>query len=419
MTTTKLPHVNIEGRRLTVLPALIDPHVHFRVPGGEHKEDWKTAALAAVRGGVTTVCEMPNNIPPCTTYERLLAKKRLINAQLQAIGIPLRYALYFGADQGSLDQIALARREAVALKIFMGCSTGGLVIESDEALDTSFRLAKEAGMLVAVHAEDEILLKEAKKRFAKDLEKTSDFALHSKIRPREAAIRACEKALHYCAKYQTPLYLLHIGTKEELELVREAKKSALPVYAEVTTHHLFLSEEDYQKWGAFVQINPPLRRLEDQEALWEGIEDGTIDTIGTDHAPHTLEEKRLPFGRAPSGIPGVETLLPLMLDAVNRGRLTLKRLLQLVRYKSEEIFALPPNEDRVLVDLNLEKEVRAQELSSKCGWTPYEGRILRGWPLYTILGGEVYCANQGTLVGKQQLEAYLSANQGGVFAATQ
>ena len=243
------------------------------------------------------MCEMPNNQPPCTTYERLLAKKQLVDAQLQEAGIPLHYQLYFGADKDHLDQIALARKECCALKIFMGCSTGGLVVETEEDLDEAFRRARDVGMLVAVHAEDEAMLKEAKKRFPQ----ATDPVLHSQLRPREAAVRACEKALHLCAKYNTPLYILHMSTKEELELVRQAKKSGLPVYAEVTTHHLFLSEQDYARHGTFVQMNPPLRTLEDQEALWQGVRDGSIDTLGTDHAPHTFAEKQLPLGRRPQG----------------------------------------------------------------------------------------------------------------------
>lgn len=405
--------VTIEGRTLTVLPALIDPHVHFRVPGGQHKEDWQHAARAAVRGGVTTVCDMPNNNPPCTTLERLIEKRKLIDAQLQEADIPLRYQLYFGADKGHLDQIAIVKRMCPALKIFMGCSTGGLVIDTDAELDTAFRLAKEAGMLVAVHAEDETLLRQARQLYAG----STDYAFHSKIRPREAAIRAVEKALSLCALHEVPLYVLHMSTREELELVRQAKKAGLPVYAEVTTHHLFLSENDYAIHGGFVQMNPPLRTVDDQEALWEGIRDGTIDTLGTDHAPHTQEEKKLPFGQAPSGIPGVETLLPLMLDAVAQGRLSLKRLLELVRFNSEKIFKLPPHDDMVLVDLDLEKEVRAEELASKCGWSPYCGRVLKGWPLYTILKGRVYIASQGTAEGKRQLEAYLCADVGGGLAS--
>ena len=402
-----LDTITIEGKTLTVLPALIDPHVHFRVPGAEHKEDWKTAALAAIRGGVTTVCEMPNNIPACTTYDRLIEKKKIIDSQLSEAGIPLRYQLYFGADKDHFDEIALVKKECPALKIFMGCSTGGLIIDNDTDLDTSFRLAKEAGLIVAVHAEDEEILRESKKKYPN----ATDYAIHSKIRPREAAIRAVEKAINLCNRYQVPLYILHMSTKEELELVRQAKKSNLPVYAEVTTHHLFLSENDYAAHGAFVQMNPPLRTQEDQEALWQGIQDGTIDTIGTDHAPHTLEEKRLPFGKAPSGIPGVETLLPLMLDSVNKGRLTINRLIELTRYNSEKLFKLSPQKDVVLVDLNIKKTVDTKELASKCGWSPYAGMTLQGWPLYTILKGRVFCTSQGTETGKRELETYLNSGK--------
>lgn len=406
--------ITIDGRKLTVLPALIDPHVHFRVPGMEHKEDWKTAALAAVRGGVTTVCEMPNNIPSCTTYDRLIEKKNLIDAQLKAVDIPLHYGLYFGADKEHFAEIAKVSGEAVALKIFMGCSTGGLVIDTDEALDEAFRYAKEAGLLVAVHAEDEALL--AQKR--EEYRGITDPAVHSKMRPREAAILATQKAISLSAKYCVPLYILHMSTKEELQLVREAKQQGLPVYAETTTHHLFLSENDYVEFGTLVQMNPPLRTVEDQEALWEALRDGTLDTIGTDHAPHTLEEKREPFGKAPSGIPGVETLLPLMLDAVNQGKITLDRLIGLTRTNSEKMFGLKTNHDVVLIDLKLEKEVRNQDMASKCGWTPYRGRVLKGWPVYTILNGRVHSTNQATTAGKQQLEAYLRANQEGIFANT-
>ena len=407
--------VTIEGRILTVLPALIDPHVHFRVPGGEHKEDWQHAARAAVRGGVTTVCDMPNNNPPCTTLNRLIDKRKLIDTQLQEAEIPLRYQLYFGADKGNLNQIALVKGMCPALKIFMGCSTGGLVIDTDEELDAAFRLAKEAGMLVAVHAEDEALLQAAKQLHS--VIGDMSFAFHTKFRPREAAIAAVEKALALCARHEVPLYVLHLSTREELELVRQAKKAGLPVYAEVTTHHLFLNENDYAIHGGFVQMNPPLRTVDDQKALWEGIKDRTIDTLGTDHAPHTIEEKKLPFGKAPSGIPGVETLLPLMLDAVAQGRLDLKRLMELVRFNSEKIFKLSTHNDVVLVDLELEKEVKAEELASKCGWSPYCGRVLKGWPMYTILKGRVYLASQGTPEGRRQLEEYLLAGKGGGLAS--
>lgn len=373
-------------RSLIKLPALIDPHVHFRVPGESYKEDWKTAAVAALRGGVTTVCDMPNNRPPCTTVQQLKWKKKQIEAQLKSVGIPLRYGLYFGVDKNHFDQIALAQHSCIALKIFMGSSHEGLVIDTDHALKEAFQKAHDCHLLVAVHAEDEALLAETRKKFIG----ATQPALHSQMRPPQAALRATTRAIELAKTYQTPLYLLHISTKEELELVRQAKKEKLPVYMEVTPNHLFLNESDYDKFGTLVQVNPPLRTSKDQEALWEAIQDGTIDTIGTDHAPHTLQEKQQPFGKAPSGIPGLETLLPLMLDAVSRNLLTLKRLIELTRTNAEKIFKLPPNQDAVFVDLEREKTISDQMIFSKCGWTPYRGRTLRGWPIYTQIKDQLY-----------------------------
>lgn len=384
------PEKVIDGSGLLMLPALIDPHVHFRTPGGEHKEDWKTASMAAVRAGVTTVLDMPNNDPACTTYDNLQKKKKLIDAQLESIGIPLRYGLYFGADKNHFDEIKKAAFESCALKIFMGCSTGGLVIDDDESLDLAFRAAAEAGILVAVHAEDETILKEERRKFPQPGHARN----HSLMRPKKAAIKATEKAINLAAKYKTPLYILHMSTKEELDLVRQAKKDGLRVYAEATTHHLFFTTSDYETLGTLVQMNPPIREKEDQEALWEALNDHTIDTIGTDHAPHTLAEKMLPFGQAPSGIPGIETLAPLLLDAVNRGKITLKRFVELTRTNAEKIFSLPSNDDIVLVDLNKEQVVEEKRLASKCGWTPYRGKKLRGWPAYTSLRGRIYAADR-------------------------
>lgn len=373
-----------QNERYLQIPALIDPHVHFRVPGLSHKEDWKTAARAAINGGVTTVFDMPNTIPPTTTQQALEEKKREIEKALKEVGIPLRYHLYFGADKEHFGQIGQVSNRCIALKIFMGCSTGGLVIDTDEALDEAFQKASEANMIVAVHAEDEAILASMRNEFST----STNPADHTRMRPKIAAIRATEKAINLSIKHNTPLYILHMSTSEELDLVRQAKRNGLPVYCEATPHHLFLTIDDYQEWGTRVQMNPPLRSHEDQEALWEGIADGTIDTIGTDHAPHTLAEKDLPFGKAPSGVPGIETMLPLMLDAVSKKRLTLERLIALTRTNIEKIFSLPPNEDTVLIDPDLELTVTDAMIHSKCGWTPYRGRVLKGWPLITTIGDQ-------------------------------
>lgn len=372
--------------RTQVIPALIDPHVHFRTPGHEHKENWISGARAAIQGGVTTVIDMPNNNPSCTTVDRLLDKHKLIQEQIKASGIPLRYFFYFGADRQHLKQIAKAKEHAVGIKVFMGSSTGELLVDDPETLEEIFKIAQDNDMLISVHAEDEAIIREKKA----EIGFSSDPCVHSQIRCRTAALKAVKLAIELSAKYHVRLCILHVSTADELDLIQKAKKSGVPVYAEVSPHHLLLSTVDYAKWGTRVQVNPPLREISDQDALWKGIHDGTVDFIGTDHAPHTLEEKNKSYGQAPSGIPSIELLLPLMLHAVNEGRLTLATLIKLTSANIASIFRLPRHEDTVLVDLDLEREVRDENLKTKCGWSPYQGRLLKGWPIRTTLQGNVY-----------------------------
>lgn len=376
----------IDASHLTALKALVDPHVHFRVPGGEHKEDWKSGAVAALHSGVTCVLDMPNNVPSVCTVERLQAKKKQIDSELKAVGIELSYGLYLGADRLHLNEISKAKGLACGVKVFMGCSTGDLLIDTQEDLEEVFRLAAENGLIVAVHAEDEAILHAQKKRLGPQ----TDPRMHSVLRSKEAALVAVKKAIDAASKYNTTLYLLHLSTKEEMDLVREAKKAGVNVFAETTPHHLFLNEDDYATWGTLVQMNPPLRTKEDSAALWKALEDGTLDTIGTDHAPHTLEEKKQPFGKAPSGIPAVDTYLALLLNAVNEGKLTLQKLQEVTRDNAMKLFGLPQNDDLVLVDMNLTKKLEGRDVKTKCGWSPYMGRELKGWPIYTIIKGRLF-----------------------------
>ncbi|SCA62480.1 Dihydroorotase [Chlamydiales bacterium SCGC AG-110-M15] len=390
----KIQDVNIESKDdqvldasgLTILPALIDPHVHFRTPGAEYKEDWMTGAQAAIAGGVTTVFDMPNNTPSCVDEETLTDKIKLINQQLKDVDIPLRGHLYFGASKNYLDEIGKAKDRVIGLKIFMGSSTGDLLMDDDASMLAAFREAAKHDLIVGVHAEDECVLKANQKRYSGE----SQPSVHSKIRSHEAALSAVEKAIHFAEISGATLYILHSSTAKEIECVRQAKKRGLPVYVETTPHHLFFNEEAYAKWGTCVQMNPPLRLEVDQEALWEGIRDGTIDSIGTDHAPHTLEEKHLPYGKAPSGVPGIETILPLLLNAHHDGKVSLERIVEVTRRNIERMFNLENHDDCVLVDLDLEKAVVDEELKTKCRWSPFSGQVLRGWPVYTILKGRVY-----------------------------
>ncbi len=374
--------IEIDGKNLLMLPALIDPHVHFRTPGAEYKENWESGSLAAIAGGVTTVFDMPNNTPSCITAQALHQKKQLIESQLK---VPLRFALYFGADQNHLDEIPKVKDEIIALKIYMGSSTGNLLMTDPKALETAFQIAAENDVLVAVHAEDEDLIQKRKTECKAALQYPKD---HSVIRNPEVAARAVQKAIELAKKYHTRLYIAHVSTKEELDLIRQAKKEKLPIYAEATPHHLFLNTELYETLDTLALVNPPLR--EDTTPLWEALEDGTIDTIGTDHAPHLLEEKKLPYGKAPSGFPSIEIYLALLLNAYHEKRISLEKIVSLTRTRIQEIFRWPDNDDVVLVDLNKIKKVDSAHFKSRAKWSPYEGWTLKGWPTTTILKGKIY-----------------------------
>lgn len=376
----------IDASGLTLFPGLIDPHVHFRTPGQEYKEDWRTAAMACVCGGYTTVFDMPNNIPACITEERLADKKAIIDSQLADADIPLNYGLYIGADKLSFSEVPKVKGDVVGMKIFMGSSTGDLLMDDDESLHQAFELAAKLDMLVAIHAEDECMIQERTELFKAD----TAFSTHSKIRSPEVAAKAVEKAISLSEKYGTRLYLLHTSTKLELDLVAKAKAKGLPVYAEVCPHHLFLNETAYATLKGRAQMNPPLRSEEHRLYLFDAINNGLVDTIGSDHAPHTVAEKDSAYRAAPSGVPGIETTMSLLLNAYNDELLTLDQIQSLTSGHVREMFHLPKTSDSVLVDLNLTKTVVGKNLKTKCAWSPYEGMSLTGWPVYTLLNNRVF-----------------------------
>lgn len=379
-------HHVIDAERFMLFPALIDPHVHFRTPGAEYKESWDTAAKAAIAGGVTTVLDMPNNIPSCCSKERFEEKKAIIDAELKKVGIPLRYYLYLGADQHHTEEIGQLAGQVIGLKIYMGSSTGDLLMEDPESLEKVFQIAAENDVLVAVHAEDEQLILTRKEQYKGE---TSP-AIHSQIRNPQVAAQAVELAISLAEKYSTRLYIVHVSTAEELHLIRKAKDKGLPVYAEATPHHLFLNTLSYETLGTKALVNPPLREESDVQALWAAIADQTIDTIGTDHAPHTLEEKLKPFGEAPSGFPSIELYFALLLNAYHEGKLSLAQIISLTHTRPQEIFRLPANDDVVLVDLESIRTIDDAQLQTKAKWSPYNGWTLKGWPRYTIVNGKLF-----------------------------
>jgi dihydroorotase len=333
------------------IPGLIDCHVHFRDPGAPEKEDWASGSAAALAGGVTTVLDMPNTNPATITVEALEAKRAIAQAKSK-----VAFGLFFGATRDNLEEIRKAQN-ICGIKIYMGSSTGNLLLDDPVVWEEVFKIAKEKNVPVVVHAETESMIQQGR-------------------RDCECARVATEAAIMLREKVGNRLHIAHISCKAELDLVRAHKCPELS--CEVTPHHLFFTEEDRK--DAFLKMNPPLRSAADQAALWEGLRDGTIDCIATDHAPHTEEEKSLPFEDAPAGVPGVEFMLPLMLNAVNEGRLTLERLVELTSVNPSRIFGVPV-QGQVLVDMNATKTIHKEDIQSKCGWSPYVGRTLKGWPI--------------------------------------
>ena len=382
------------SKNLTALPALIDPHVHFRVPGSEYKEDWITGSAAALAGGVTTVIDMPNNNPPVIDYHSLMAKKKIINQQLQSppkAGPPLaetnqaiNYFLYLGATSTNWTEFEKCKNEVIGIKLFMGASTGNLLVDKLADQEKIFAEAARLDLLVAVHAEDD---DEIKNQISKI--KNPIIADHSRIHFRLAAIKAVTQAITLSEKYGTRLYLCHVSTKDEIDIIKAAKARGVKVFCEVAPHHLFLNQSAYDILGTKAQMNPPLRTPEDQNALWQAISDGIVDTIGTDHAPHTLAEKAKIYPASPSGVPGIENYLALLLDAQNKGKITLEKIVELTHNNPQKIFHLPETNDWVVVDLNQEKTIRDADQKSKCGWSPYSGMKLKGWPIANLINNKL------------------------------
>ncbi len=372
---------------LVALPGLIDLHVHFRTPGQEYKEDWQSGARAAIAGGVTTVADMPNNSPAITTAELVRQKVATVTEHLADADLPLRHYFYIGATPNNDTEIrqAAAEKSVIGIKVFMGSSTGTLLVNNRDDQRRLFALSAELGVPLLLHAEDEALINENKVRYP-----NPTLLEHSLIRSPAVAARALESALEMAAEYKNTIYVLHTSTAEEMNLLRDAKKSGIKVYAETTPHHLFLTTEDYGRLGTKAQMNPPLRSKKDQTALWEAVQDGTIDTVATDHAPHTIAEKNKPYPDSPSGVPGIETMLPLLLNAYREGRLTLSRLVALTHTNPRTIFNLPERNDWVIVDTALIKMVADTTLKTKCGWSPFSGQILTGWPVATVIDGQVF-----------------------------
>ncbi len=374
----------IDARGLLLLPGVIDPQVHFREPGACYKEDLGSGSRAAVRGGVTSFLEMPNT-RPATTSQPLLDQKLQLAAQKSVAN----YGFFIGATTDNLKAINSVT-PACGIKIFMGASTGDLLVDKHDDLERIFANGRR---LIAVHAEDEQRIQHRKRSYLQD--PAPDISLHSVIRDPECALQATRLAVELSQQYQRRLHILHLSTTMEVDYLRQHKTAWIT--AEVIPNHLLLNTADYKALGSLVQMNPPIRETKDNTALWQGLHDGIIDFIATDHAPHTLEEKKRPYPDSPSGMPGVETSLPLLLTAMQAGHCTLREILKwfsagpAAAYKIDNKGHIEEGYDAdfTLVDMEHSKPLHNADVFSRAGWSPFAGRSLTGWPLYTIVNGQI------------------------------
>jgi len=388
----------IDAKNLTILPGVIDSQVHFREPGAEHKENLNTGSMGAALGGVTSVFEMPNTYPPTSTVERLEDKLKLAKDRMW-----VNYAFYAGATPDNFSSLSELEKVpgCVGIKIFMGSSTGNLLVPDDETL---INVLKSRNFRVAVHAEDEPRLIERKK-----LIKDNGVHFHPIWRDEITALNATKRVIKGAKISKKPVHILHTTTEEEIEYMSRNKEY---ISVEVTPQHLTLSApECYDELGSFAQMNPPIREKRHLKGLWKGIKDGVVDIIGSDHAPHTIEEKNKPYPETPSGMPGVQTLLPIMLNHVNEGNLSLFKLCKLISTNPAKLFKvinkgeikLNNDADFTIIDLNKEVKITNDMMANKSGWTPFNNKKVKGWPIMTIVNGNIVMRDNkliGTPKGK-------------------
>lgn len=343
--------IDVEGK--LVLPGLIDPHVHCKEPGFTHKENFGTAGRAAAAGGVTTMIDMPNTIPPTFTIKALNEKKK--RAEKSCVNVLFN----FGTNGQNLGEIKKAekRKDVASTKLYMNLTTGKYVVEGKKTLENIFRASK----FLTLHAEGKQL----------------------------------DEALKMAVKLKRKVYICHVSKKKDMQKIERARKKFKGIYAEVCPHHLYLTKSAVKKIKGFAMMKPPLETKADNDYLWKALKQEKINVIATDHAPHTIKEKK--SKNPPFGVPGVEMRLPLMLDAVHKGKITITQLVRFCSTAPAKIFGLRKkgrlgpgyDADLVIVDLHKEKIVRNKDQVTKCGWTPYNGMKLKGWPVMTIVGGKI------------------------------
>jgi dihydroorotase len=369
---------------LTVMPGVIDTQVHFREPGLEWKEDLKTGADGAVLGGVTAVFEMPNTEPTTTDPDALADK--LVRAKGR---MSCDHAFYVGGTHANARFLGELERlpGCCGVKVFMGASTGTLLVQDDAGVADVLRHINRRGTF---HSEDEYRLAERR-----PLARTGDWTSHPEVRDPQSALQSTHRLVRLAKELGKRIHVLHVTTVQEMEFLADHKDVAT---VEATPQHLTLvGPEAYERLKGFAQMNPPIRGIEHQQGLWRGIEQGVVDVLGSDHAPHTREEKARPYPASPSGMPGVQTLLPVMLTHVANGRLTLERLMDLTSHGAQRVFGVAGkgrmaegyDADLTIVDLKAKRTIKHEDMATRSGWTPFDGFQTTGWPMATIIRGRV------------------------------
>ena len=374
----------IDATGLHLMPGVVDDQVHFREPGLTHKEDLHHASRACAKGGVTTFLEMPNTNP--NTIDQVQLEAKLARAAEVSL---VNYGFYIGATPDNVAELKQATRTP-GIKIFIGSSTGNLLVDRQEDLEAIFA---ETTLPITAHCEDESTIQENWKRYAK----TTDVADHSRIRDHQAAMVATRRAIDLALRHHHRFHVLHVSTGAETGLLRDHHDL---ITAEACPHHLFFHVGDYERLGTLIQMNPSIKTAEDNQQLWTALQEGDIQVIATDHAPHTWEEKQQPYPASPAGLPAVENSLALMLNQVHAGRCTLEQVVHWMCDAPARVWDIVNkgrievgyDADLVLVDLARSRKVRNAEQQTKCGWSPWDGETLVGWPVRTwVMGHSVYC----------------------------
>jgi dihydroorotase len=369
----------VDCRGKYLMPGVVDDQVHFREPGLTHKEDLASASRACAAGGTTSFLEMPNTKPPAITVEGVRAKEKL-GAEKSLVN----YGFYIGATPDNVDELAKAT-DVPGIKIFIGSSTGNLLVDDQDALE---RIFAETTLPICAHCEDEATVRKNAERLAG----TTDIADHSNIRDEAAAMIATRRATDLAKRHQHRFHVLHVSTAAELEILADPGPY---LTAEVCLHHLFFNVDDYPRLGSRIQMNPSIKTAADNAGLWQGLLDGKLQVIATDHAPHTLEEKSQPYPASPSGLPAVENSLALMLNQVVAEKCTLNQVASWMSDAPARVWGMVGkgriaegyDADLVLVDLDQQRTIRDEEQHTKNRWSPWHGDTLTGWPIATYVAG--------------------------------